>query len=273
MEGIESDDVLGGKSSIGLASRPSFSLRLQVPGGAKALGFLSNYCRSSSPPFARSCLATRPELLWTTALPQFTKEHCTASPVISISMTATWEGYAGRGSVGVDFNSNPFGKGFPHLQPHLAIMGVCASCLGRGHERDREISDEVSDLDDSDLRGRGPSGRRYTWQREMNSCWYPFPQDESSRLLFDDPHGHHYGSFADQHAGTTQADPQEVQRETEALQKVVAQTSKYAFWRLWTIHYQPIYSDLPAILYWLRVILHTLIIIFTRGSSILTCLL
>ena len=53
-------------------------------------------------------------------------------------------------------------------------------------------------------------------------------QDESSRLLFDDPHGNHYGSFGDQGAGIIQADPQEVQRETEALQKVVTQTSKYA---------------------------------------------
>jgi len=71
------------------------------------------------------------------------------------------------------------------------IMGACSSCLGR--DRDRDLSDE----------------------------------DESSRLLFDDPHGHHYGSFGDQHAGVTQADPQEVQRETEALQKVVAQTSNH----------------------------------------------
>lgn len=56
-----------------------------------------------------------------------------------------------------------------------------------------------------------------------------FYQDENSRLLFDDPHANHYGSFGDQGAGTMQADPQEVQRETEALQKVVAQTSKYAY--------------------------------------------
>ncbi|TVY87864.1 hypothetical protein LAWI1_G007151 [Lachnellula willkommii] len=70
-------------------------------------------------------------------------------------------------------------------------MGVCSSCLGR--DGDRDLSDE----------------------------------DESSRLLFDDPHGNHYGSFGDQHAGVTQADPQEVQRETEALQKVVAQTSNH----------------------------------------------
>lgn len=47
-------------------------------------------------------------------------------------------------------------------------------------------------------------------------------------MLYDDPHGNHYGSFVDQGAGTIQADPQEVQRENEALQKVVTQTSKYA---------------------------------------------
>ncbi|KAH6679322.1 late endosomal/lysosomal adaptor and MAPK and MTOR activator-domain-containing protein [Halenospora varia] len=69
-------------------------------------------------------------------------------------------------------------------------MGVCSSCLGRNGDRD--LSDE----------------------------------DENSRLLFDDPHGHHYGSFNDQHA-IVPADPQEVQRETEALQKVVAQTSNH----------------------------------------------
>lgn len=70
-------------------------------------------------------------------------------------------------------------------------MGACSSCLGR--DRDREITDE----------------------------------DESTRLLFDDPHGAHYGSFGDQGNGLVQADPQEVQRETEALQKVVVQTSSH----------------------------------------------
>jgi hypothetical protein len=54
-------------------------------------------------------------------------------------------------------------------------------------------------------------------------------QDENSRLLFDDAHANHYGSFGEQSAGIIQADPLEVQRETEALQKVVTQTSKYAF--------------------------------------------
>ena len=53
-------------------------------------------------------------------------------------------------------------------------------------------------------------------------------KDEQSRLLFDDPNANHYGSFGDQNASIIQADPQEVERETEALQKVVAQTSKYA---------------------------------------------
>jgi len=70
-------------------------------------------------------------------------------------------------------------------------MGVCSSCLGR--DRNRDLPDE----------------------------------DEQSRLLFDDPHANHYGSFGDQSAGIIQADPQEVQRETEALQKVVTQTSNH----------------------------------------------
>jgi hypothetical protein len=70
-------------------------------------------------------------------------------------------------------------------------MGVCSSCIG--HDRDRDLSDE----------------------------------DEQSRLLFDDPHTNHYGSFGDHSTGAIQADPQEVQRETEALQKVVMQTSSH----------------------------------------------
>lgn len=52
-------------------------------------------------------------------------------------------------------------------------------------------------------------------------------QDENSRLLFDDAHANQYGSFGDQNTGIVQADPQELQRENEALQKIVAQTSKY----------------------------------------------
>lgn len=71
-------------------------------------------------------------------------------------------------------------------------MGACSSCLGRDqHHRDL------------------------------------FDEDEQSRLLFDDPHGNHYGSFGDQNTGLVHADPQEVQREAEALQKVVMQTSNH----------------------------------------------
>ncbi|KAG0651793.1 hypothetical protein D0Z07_1960 [Hyphodiscus hymeniophilus] len=87
-------------------------------------------------------------------------------------------------------------------------MGICASCLGL--DRDRELSSE----------------------------------DENSRLLFDDPHASHYGSFGDQGAGTIQADPQEVQRETDALQKVVAQTSNT---RTLVPELTPVYSHLVDI--------------------------
>jgi len=68
-------------------------------------------------------------------------------------------------------------------------MGVCASCLGR----DREPNDD----------------------------------SESSRLLFDDPQSLNYGGFGDQITNAIQADPQDVQRETEALNKIVAQTSNH----------------------------------------------
>lgn len=67
-------------------------------------------------------------------------------------------------------------------------MGACSSCLGRGKPKD------------------------------------VFDEDEESRLLFDDPNGLHYGSFGDQ-AMNGQEDPVEVQRENEALQRVVAKTS------------------------------------------------
>ncbi|KAH6714255.1 late endosomal/lysosomal adaptor and MAPK and MTOR activator-domain-containing protein [Leptodontidium sp. MPI-SDFR-AT-0119] len=70
-------------------------------------------------------------------------------------------------------------------------MGVCSSCLGR--DRDHDLSDE----------------------------------DEQSRLLFDDPHANHYGSFGENNAGAIQTDPQEVQRENEALQKIVTLTSNH----------------------------------------------
>ncbi|CAI0646407.1 hypothetical protein GCG54_00011694 [Colletotrichum gloeosporioides] len=69
-------------------------------------------------------------------------------------------------------------------------MGACASCLGRGN---KDVYDE----------------------------------DEESRLLYDDPNNVHYGSFGEQSVNG-QEDPMEVQRETEALQRVVAKTSENA---------------------------------------------
>ncbi|KAK4156555.1 hypothetical protein C8A00DRAFT_40956 [Chaetomidium leptoderma] len=67
-------------------------------------------------------------------------------------------------------------------------MGNCSSCLGN---RRRDEYDE---------------------------------QDDEARNLFDDPNNLHYGSFDQQHM-MSQEDPQEVQREIEALQRVVARTS------------------------------------------------
>jgi hypothetical protein len=52
-------------------------------------------------------------------------------------------------------------------------------------------------------------------------------QDDESRLLLDDPNSYQYGSFSEQNMNT-HADALETQREIEALQKVVAKTSKYA---------------------------------------------
>lgn len=52
-------------------------------------------------------------------------------------------------------------------------------------------------------------------------------QDDEAQHLFDDPNSMHYGSFDQQHM-MSQEDPQEVQREIEALQRVVARTSEYA---------------------------------------------
>ncbi|KAL7622149.1 hypothetical protein AAE478_007651 [Parahypoxylon ruwenzoriense] len=68
-------------------------------------------------------------------------------------------------------------------------MGICSSCLG-GRRRDS------------------------------------YDEDDVSRLLFDDPNNLQYGSFGD-HNLNPQADPLESQREVEALQRVVARTSKY----------------------------------------------
>jgi len=51
-------------------------------------------------------------------------------------------------------------------------------------------------------------------------------QEDEAQHLFDDPNNLHYGSFDQQHM-MGQEDPQEVQREIEALQRVVARTSEY----------------------------------------------
>lgn len=53
-----------------------------------------------------------------------------------------------------------------------------------------------------------------------------YRQDDVSRLLIDDPNSFQYGSFSDQNMNA-QTDPLESQRENEAVQKVVAKTSKY----------------------------------------------
>jgi hypothetical protein len=89
----------------------------------------------------------------------------------------------------------------------LPTMGVCASCLGREKESNEDVSIECALAEEMipDI-----------------SCL----QDENSRLLFDDPHSLNYGGFGDQSTGASQADPQDVQQESEALQKIVAQTSK-----------------------------------------------
>ena len=52
-----------------------------------------------------------------------------------------------------------------------------------------------------------------------------FRQDEEAPLFLDDGNNLHYGSFNDPHMNG-QDDPAEVQREVEALQRVVARTSK-----------------------------------------------
>ncbi|KAI7787008.1 hypothetical protein LA080_001100 [Diaporthe eres] len=73
-------------------------------------------------------------------------------------------------------------------------MGVCASCLGGGQQRDpvEQEQDEV----------------------------------ESGPLLFSVPNGMHYGSFAQPQMMAPHSDPSRSQRETEALQRrVVARTS------------------------------------------------
>ncbi|KOS22191.1 hypothetical protein ESCO_001518 [Escovopsis weberi] len=66
-------------------------------------------------------------------------------------------------------------------------MGLCQSCLGR---RDKDVSEE----------------------------------NEDGRLLYDDGNGMHYGSFGDS-AMAGDGDTADIQRESEALQRVLAKTS------------------------------------------------
>ncbi|OAA57098.1 hypothetical protein SPI_07479 [Niveomyces insectorum RCEF 264] len=51
-----------------------------------------------------------------------------------------------------------------------------------------------------------------------------YEEDDDSRLLFGDADGAHYGSFGEPTL-SSQDDAQEVQRELEALQRIVARTS------------------------------------------------
>ncbi|RWA12167.1 hypothetical protein EKO27_g2927 [Xylaria grammica] len=81
-------------------------------------------------------------------------------------------------------------------------MGICASCLGR------QRNDSID-------------------------------EDDVARLLSDDSNYMQYGSFAE-HNLNSQADPLESQREVEALQRIVARTSKYA------IHLPPSLIPLSA---------------------------
>jgi len=52
-----------------------------------------------------------------------------------------------------------------------------------------------------------------------------YDEEDEAQHLFDDPNGMHYGSFEDQQQMMSQEDPQEVQREIEALNRVVARTA------------------------------------------------
>jgi len=89
-------------------------------------------------------------------------------------------------------------------------MGNCSSCLGR---RRRDSYDEVS---------RVVAFAHCPRSLTKGSLAL---QDDESRLLFDDANGLHYGSFGEQQVNG-QEDPQETQREIEALQRVVARTSE-----------------------------------------------
>jgi len=89
-------------------------------------------------------------------------------------------------------------------------MGNCSSCLGNRRRRD--------EFDEVRWRYRSKEIPRLTVSAQ---------EEDESQHLFDDPNNLHYGSFDQQHMMMGQEDPQEVQREIEALQRVVARTSEY----------------------------------------------
>jgi len=92
-------------------------------------------------------------------------------------------------------------------------MGVCYSCLGINRRRPSEES------------------------------------GESARLLPEDQHSGIYGALNGGHSQpTTQVDLQHLQRETEALQKIVLQTSDNLI-DIFALHPQPVHSLPPAPFY------------------------
>jgi hypothetical protein len=91
-------------------------------------------------------------------------------------------------------------------------MGACQSCFGW---RDKDDYDEVR----SD---RDPVKAPPVW---CEMILIPL-QTEENRLLYDDGNGMQYGSFND--PAMSGDDTIEAQREHEALQRVIAKTSKSA---------------------------------------------
>lgn len=89
-------------------------------------------------------------------------------------------------------------------------MGACSSCLG---QRGRDSYDDVS---------HGDSVACFSGETD-SQCH----QDEENRLLYDDANGGQYGSFGE--PALSGDDTLEAQRENEALQRVVAKTSKSVF--------------------------------------------
>lgn len=77
--------------------------------------------------------------------------------------------------------------------------------------------------------GRLRRGGLAVW--DWNRAGLTGRQGEESRLLYEDGNGMQYGSFGDAAMGGD--DTVEAQRENEALQRVVAKTSKFVACRRW----------------------------------------